>query len=197
MKLQTKLFIPMLALATVAALGTGNLAPASAQQNPESQQVAPRGSAPQPPKNTLAGQVDRALSSMPRYTIFDNIAYKVRGGKVVLSGQVAQPIVKSDAEDAVKSIKGVTLVVDKIQVLPLSPFDDQTRQAEYHAIYDFPSLSHYGLGSYHAIRIIVDNGHVTLYGTVDSKSDADTANIRANSVPNVFSVTNNLTVQAS
>jgi osmotically-inducible protein OsmY len=75
--------------------------------------------------------------------------------------------------------------------------DDQTRQAEFHAIYDYPSLSRYGLGSYHAIRIIVNNGHVTLYGTVDSKADADTANIRANGVPNVFSVTNLLTVQAS
>jgi hypothetical protein len=150
-----------------------------------------------PAKNSLTGQVDHALSMMPRYTIFDNISFRVKGTKVVLVGQVTDPIVKSDAENAAKGVKGVTQVVDKIQVLPLSPMDDQTRQAEYHAIYDYPSLSHYGLGSYHAIRIIVNNGHVTLYGTVDSKADADTANIRANGVPNVFSVTNDLTVSAS
>jgi hyperosmotically inducible periplasmic protein len=155
------------------------------------------GAADQPKLTGLAGQVDHALNMLPRYTVFDNIAFKVRGTKVVLLGEVTQPVKKDDAENAVKGVKGVTQVVDKIQVLPPSPMDDQTRTAEYHAIYDFPSLSHYGLGSYHAIRIIVNNGHVTLVGTVDSKADADTANVRANGVPGVFSVTNQLTVQPS
>jgi hyperosmotically inducible periplasmic protein len=123
--------------------------------------------------------------------------FRVKGTKVILMGQVTQPAVKSDAESAVKDVKGVTTVVNKIEVLPVSPFDDQTRQAEFHAIYDYPTLSRYNLGSYHAIHIIVKNGHVTLYGTVDSKADADTANIRANGVPGVFSVTNELTVQGS
>jgi hyperosmotically inducible protein len=182
MKVRRTTLISTLILATALMFGAGYLAG-----------TAVAASAP----NTLTGQVDHALSMMPRYTIFDNIAFKVKGTKVVLLGQVTQPIVKEDAENAAKGVKGVTQVVDKIEVLPLSPMDDQTRQAEYHAIYDYPSLQHYGLGSYHAIRIIVDNGHVTLVGTVDSKADYDTANIRANSVPGVFSVTNNLVVQPS
>ena len=166
MNVRRKTWIPGLILATAVTFGAGYAvgfaAPAAAEP------------ATAPAKNSLTGQVDHALSMMPRYTVFDNIS-----------------------ENAAKGVKGVTQVVDKIEVLPLSPMDDQTRQAEFHAIYDYPSLSRYGLGSYHAIRIIVNNGHVTLYGTVNSKADADTANIRANGVPNVFSVTNLLTVQAS
>jgi hypothetical protein len=189
MNVRRKTWIPGLILATAVTFGAGYAvgfaAPAAAEP------------ATAPAKNSLTGQVDHALSMMPRYTVFDNISFKVRGTKVILLGQVTQPITKSDAENAAKNVKGVTQVVDKIEVLPLSPMDDQTRQAEFHAIYDYPSLSRYGLGSYHAIRIIVNNGHVTLYGTVNSKADADTANIRANGVPNVFSVTNLLTVQAS
>jgi hyperosmotically inducible periplasmic protein len=189
MNVRRKNWIPGLLLATAIAFGAGYAAGAAAPPA-----AAPATAAA---KNSLTGQVDHALSMMPRYTIFDNISFRVKGTKVVLLGQVTDPVVKTDAENSVKGVKGVTQVVDKIEVLPLSPMDDQTRQAEYHAIYDYPSLSHYGLGSYHAIRIIVNNGHVTLYGTVDSKTDADTANIRANGVPNVFSVTNNLTVQPS
>ena len=189
MNIRGKNWIGGLLLATAFTFGAGYVAGAAA----------PAAAAPAAAlaKNSLAGQVDHALSMMPRYTVFDNIAFKVRGTKVVLLGEVTDPVAKSDAEEAVKGVKGVRAVVDKIIVLPLSPMDDQTRQAEYHAIYDYPSLSHYGLGSYHAIRIIVDNGHVTLVGTVDTKADANTAYIRADGVPNVFSVVNQLTVQCS
>ena len=189
MNIRGKNWIGGLLLATAFTFGAGYVAGAAA----------PAAAAPAAAlaKNSLAGQVDHALSMMPRYTVFDNIAFKVRGTKVVLLGEVTDPVAKSDAEEAVKGVKGVRAVVDKIIVLPLSPMDDQTRQAEYHAIYDYPSLSHYGLGSYHAIRISVDNGHVTLVGTVDTKADANTAYIRADGVPNVFSVVNQLTVQGS
>ncbi|MGB6199601.1 MAG: BON domain-containing protein [Candidatus Acidiferrales bacterium] len=159
-------------------------------------QAAPAAKSPKAP-TTLTSQVDHALSMLPRYTVFDNIAFKVKGTKVILLGQVTEPVKKEDAENAAKGVSGVTQVVNKIQVLPLSPMDDQTRQAEFHAIYDYPSLQRYGLGSLHAIRIIVDNGHVTLVGIVNSKTDSDTASIRANGVPGVFSVTNNLVVQPS
>jgi hyperosmotically inducible protein len=96
----------------------------------------------------------------------------------------------------VRSVKGVTDVDNQIQVLPVSPMDEQTRMAEFRAIYEYPSLQRYGVGSLKAIHIIVDNGHVTLVGTVDSQADKDTAGIRANGVPGVFSVTNNLAVPA-
>jgi hyperosmotically inducible protein len=113
---------------------------------------------------------------------------------VTLLGQVTRPVTKSDSENAVKHIEGVNQVVNKIEVLPASPMDDQSRLALYRAIYGFPSLEKYALGVQKPIRIIVNNGHVTLEGVVDSESDKDTAGIRANSVPGIFSVTNNLQV---
>ena len=116
------------------------------------------------------------------------------GGTVTLLGQVTRPVTKSDSENAVKHIEGVNQVVNRIEVLPASPMDDQLRLALYRAIYGFPSLEKYALGVQKPIRIIVNNGHVTLEGVVDSESDKDTAGIRANSVPGIFSVTNNLQV---
>ena len=68
------------------------------------------------------------------------------------------------------------------------------RRAEYRSIYGFAGLYRYAMGTQPSIRIIVDNGHVTLVGVVDSEADKNIANIRANSVPGVFSVTNNLRV---
>jgi len=113
---------------------------------------------------------------------------------VTLSGQVTWPVVKSDAEHAVKKIPGVTQVVDNIKVLPLSPLDNQIRRAEYRAIFGFGSLYRYAMGAVPSIHIIVDNGHVTLVGVVDNEADKNMANIRANGVPGVFSVTNDLRV---
>jgi osmotically-inducible protein OsmY len=118
----------------------------------------------------------------------------VNGGTVTLLGQVTRPVTKSDAENSIKHIEGVDQVVNKIEVLPPSPMDDQSRLALYRAIYGFPTLEKYAMGVQKPIRIIVNNGHVTLEGVVDTQSDKDTANIRANSVPGIFSVTNNLQV---
>jgi hyperosmotically inducible protein len=112
-------------------------------------------------------------------------------------GQVRRPDIKDDAGKAVKGIEGVQSVDNQIQVLPLSPMDDQIRRAEFQAIYSFPSLQKYSDMALAPIHIIVDNGHVTLEGVVDNEADKDAAGIRANSVPNVFAVTNNLHVQKS
>jgi hyperosmotically inducible periplasmic protein len=79
-------------------------------------------------------------------------------------------------------------------VLPTSPMDDRLRVRLYHAIYGYPSLEKYALGVQKPIRIIVRNGKVTLEGVVDNEGDKNIANIRANSVSGVFSVTNNLQV---
>jgi hyperosmotically inducible protein len=97
----------------------------------------------------------------------------------------------------VKRIEGVTRVVNNIEVLPLSPMDNRIRIAEYRAIYGFPSLNRYALGALPPIHIIVKNGNVTLHGVVVSQADKNTAGIRANGVPGVFSVTNDLQVEKS
>jgi hyperosmotically inducible periplasmic protein len=142
----------------------------------------------------LADQVRHQLVMIPYYSVFDDLNYKVDNGVVTLAGEVTRPVVKDDAEQAVKHLPGVTQVIDNIRVLPLSSFDNRIRMAEYRAIYGFGGLYRYAMGTQPAIHIIVDNGHVTLVGVVDRQGDKDIANIRANSVPGVFSVTNDLRV---
>ncbi|HEV2389073.1 MAG TPA: BON domain-containing protein [Candidatus Acidoferrales bacterium] len=142
----------------------------------------------------LNKQVHHELATLPWYGVFDNLEYRIDGSQVALLGQVVNPVTKSDAENRVKHIEGVTRVVDRIQVLPLSPFDDQIRRAEYRAIFSEPSLSRYSMGVIPAIHIIVDNGHVTLEGVVDNAMDRNLANMRARMVPDVFSVTNHLRI---
>src|SRR5208337_2684302 len=135
----------------------------------------------------LADQVRHELVMLPYYSVFDDLNYTVdnASGVVTLSGAVTRPVVKDDAERAVKHLPGVTQVVNNIRVLPLSSFDNRIRMAEYRAIYGFAGLYRYAMGTQPAIHIIVDNGHVTLVGVVDRQGDKDIANIRANSVPGV------------
>ena len=144
--------------------------------------------------DNLIKEVRHQLLLLPYYSVFDNLLYKVDGDKVTLMGQVVRPTLKSDAENVVKEIEGVSGVNNEIQVLPVSPMDDQLRRAVYRALYGDAVLSRYGMSALPSIHIIVNNGHVTLEGVVDSESDKNLANIRANGVPNVFSVTNNLVV---
>jgi len=145
----------------------------------------------------LIKEVRHELRLLPYYTVFDNLAFKVEGDKVTLLGQVVRPTLKSDAEAAVKSIEGVASLVNDIEVLPVSPMDDQLRRAVYQAIYGDTALSRYGFQAMPSIHIIVKNGNVTLEGVVDSESDKNLANLRASAVPNAFSVKNNLTVASS
>jgi hyperosmotically inducible protein len=95
----------------------------------------------------------------------------------------------------VKHLPGVTDVVNNIKVLPLSPFDNRIRAAEYRAIFGFSNLYRYAMGANPSVHIIVDNGHVTLKGVVANEADRNLAYIRANSVPGVFSVTNDLLIE--
>jgi hyperosmotically inducible periplasmic protein len=142
----------------------------------------------------LAAQVRHELVMIPYYNVFDDLNYRVDNGVVTLSGEVTQPVVKDDAERSIKHLAGVTQVINNIRVLPLSSFDNRIRMAEYRSIYGFGGLYRYGMGTQPSIHIIVENGHVTLVGVVDREADKDTANIRANMVPGVFSVTNDLRV---
>jgi hyperosmotically inducible protein len=127
-------------------------------------------------------------------TAFNAISVKVHDGLVLLGGHAVGPVSASTAVNLAKSTKGVQKVIDKIQVDPLSPMDNGIRRAEFRAIYGFPSLNRYAINPLKPIRISVQNGHVTLYGVVDSQADKNAAGIRANTVPGVFSVTNNLEV---
>jgi len=111
-----------------------------------------------------------------------------------LFGQVTRPVLKSDAENVVKKIEGIEKVDNQIEVLPPSPMDDQLRLRLYRAIYGYAPLQKYALGVLKPIRIIVKGGHVTLEGVVDNASDKNVAGLRANGVPGVFSITNNLAV---
>jgi hyperosmotically inducible protein len=142
----------------------------------------------------LTKEVRHVLVMLPYYSVFDNLAYRVEGDKVILEGQVTRPSIKSDAEAAVKGVSGVNSVESNIEVLPPSPMDDQLRRALYRAIYGEPSLSRYGFAAVASIHIIVKNGNVTLEGLVDNEGDKNLAGLRANGVPNIFSVKNNLQV---
>jgi hyperosmotically inducible periplasmic protein len=142
----------------------------------------------------IAREVRHELLMLPYFGVFDNIAYKVDGYNVTLLGQVVRPSLKSDAENAVKHIEGVEKVDNQIEVLPPSPMDDRLRLALYHAIYGDPALEKYALGVQKPIRIIVNNGHVSLEGVVDNETDKNIAGLRAKGVPGTFSVTNNLQV---
>jgi hyperosmotically inducible protein len=141
---------------------------------------------------SVAQQVRHELLMLPYYGIFDNLAYKVEGSTVTLYGQVTRPITRSDAEANVKRIKGVERVVNNIEVLPASSFDDAIRARTYREIVRTASLYRYTLGAHPSLHIIVNGGHVTLEGVVANKTDRQLAYLAASRVPGVFSVTNNL-----
>ncbi|GAC1702494.1 MAG: hypothetical protein NVS9B4_08020 [Candidatus Acidiferrum sp.] len=157
----------------------------------------PAAQSQEPANKNLVREVRHQLVLLPYYSVFDNLAFKVEGDKVTLYGQVVRPTLKSDAENVVKSIEGVGKVENRIEVLPLSPMDDQVRRTAYRAIYGDQVLSRYSMSAVPSIHIIVKNGALTLEGVADTQADKDLAGIRANGVPNVFSVTNNLTVAGS
>jgi len=148
-------------------------------------------------QDRIAREVRHELLMLPYFGVFDNLAFKVDGGTVILTGQVVRPSLKSDAENSVKHVEGVEKVDNQIEVLPPSSMDDGIRLQLFRAIYGYPALEKYSLGVQKPIRIIVKSGRVTLEGVVDSDADKNLVGIRANGVPNIFSVTNNLRVEGS
>jgi hyperosmotically inducible periplasmic protein len=143
----------------------------------------------------LQKEVRHELVMLPNINIFDNLAFRVDGNTVTLMGQVTEPVKKSDAENVVKHIEGVGQVDNQIEVLPLSPNDDQIRRATYLTLVRQPQLQRYFMQAVPPIRIIVKNGNVSLEGVVANKVDSDFAKITANGVPGVFSVTDSLRVE--
>jgi BON domain len=152
---------------------------------------------PAPVQKSLEEQVRHEINMLPYYGVFDDLAFRVDGNKVTLLGQVWQPWLKRDTVNAVKRLEGVAKVDDQIEVLPLSSFDDRIRWQEVRAIYGYPALNRYGLGTHPSIHIIVKNGNVTLKGVVANTADRQLVYLRANGVPGVFSVTNELQLDPS
>jgi len=149
------------------------------------------------PKGDLPDAVRHQLVMLPYYSVFDDLQFSVDNGVVTLAGDVTRPVLKSDAGNVVKNITGVTSVVNNIKVLPLSSFDNRIRVATYRSVFGYAGLYRYAMGANPSIHIIVDNGHVTLKGVVSNQGDKNIAYIRANGVPGVFSVTNDLVVAGS
>jgi len=125
---------------------------------------------------------------------FNFLAIEVKDGVVTLSGDTMWDVPKDSALAIVAQTPGVKDIVSDVTVLPTSLFDDSLRARTARAIYRDPVLGRYASDPVHPIRIVVDNGHVTLYGTVENAMDKNIAGIRANSVPGAFSVENKLVV---
>lgn len=126
--------------------------------------------------------------------VFSAISVEVQNGVVTLGGHARGPVTKQSALALTQYMPGVKDVIDRIQVDPVSQFDDGIRLAVYNAIYNYAPLMEYADVPSRPIRISVQNQNVTLYGVVDNEMDKELIGIRANLVPNVFHVTNNLVV---
>ena len=149
------------------------------------------------PDAQLQAKLQKAITyDMVGYgtTAFDAITVQVQNGEVTLGGHAYGPVDASDAVAIVANTKGVRDVMDNIQVDPVSSNDDRIRRAVFRAVYSYPLLNQFLIDPAKPIRIQVANGHVTLYGEVDNQSQKNAAGIQANTVPGVFSVTNDLQV---
>jgi hyperosmotically inducible periplasmic protein len=143
----------------------------------------------------LSKEVRHRLRMLPYYGVFDNLAYSVNGSAVTLYGQVVRPSTRSDAARSISRIEGVTKVVNNIEVLPLSGFDDRVRAQTYRSIANTAGLYRYLVGANPSLHIIVNRGHVTLTGVVGSRGDRQLAYMAASRVFGSFSVTNALQVE--
>jgi len=166
--------------------------------------------------------VQKNLGSLDHYAVFDWITFGIKGKTIVLKGYASRPILKEEASAAVKGIEGVQAVDNQIEVLPMSPNDNRIRIAVYNRIYTNPALSRYNANQgslahalapwpniavraggitnsppvgYHAIHIIVKNGHVILFGVVLTAGDAEIAEIMASGAPGAFSVDSQLVAE--
>lgn len=146
------------------------------------------------PRERLMERIRKQLVTLPYYGVFDNLAFKLQRDTVILYGQVLRPTTRKDAEERVSKIEGVERVINNIEVLPLSPSDEDIRRRTYRAVFG-GTLSRYALGANPSIHIVVNRGRVTLEGVVSNSMDRQLAYMSANGVPGVFSVTNHLRVE--
>ena len=147
--------------------------------------------------NHLTSEIRKELVTLPFFSVFDWLEGNVQpDGTVYLRGQVTRPTLKSDAQRRVEKVEGVDNVVNRIEVLPLSPNDDRLRRAVFRELFNSGSpLFRYGQQSVPPIHIIVNRGRLTLKGVVANKGDSDIANIKARGVSGLFEVRNELRVE--
>jgi hyperosmotically inducible protein len=160
--------------------------------------------------------VRRALERLPYYGVLDYMTFGVNRGVVTLNGYAYSGSLKTAAEIAARRSAGVDEVANRLEVLPASPDDDRIRWVAFYKIYTDAFLSRYASGGewsvrreliearrfngmyqplgLYAIHIVVRNGHVTLFGVVDSDADKQIAEVRAREVSGVFAVENEIVV---
>ncbi|HSK71002.1 MAG TPA: BON domain-containing protein [Pyrinomonadaceae bacterium] len=143
---------------------------------------------------TLEQQIFKELIKLPYYGVFDHIAYEVKGDTVILYGKINNAMNKKQAEREVRDIAGVRNVVNNIEILPPSPFDNSIRYRTLRTFANTGGLYRYLWEPNPSVRIIVDRGHITLEGYVANRGDYNLMNILANGVPGVFTVRNNLKI---
>jgi osmotically-inducible protein OsmY len=148
------------------------------------------------PDAQLAAQLDRKLyyDRIGYDNHFNYVTASVKDGVVTLSGETRTDVGRDSAVDLANRMAGVKEVVNDIQVAPTSNFDDEIRIRAFQAIYRDPVLVRYATDPAAPIRIVVSNGKLTLYGTVENVMDKNIAGIRANQVFGAFTVQNNLEV---
>jgi hyperosmotically inducible protein len=153
--------------------------------------------------NVPDAQLEQKLAQKLRYVrsgfdiTFDYFALGVKDGVVTVEGQDRTGVGRDEALADIANMPGVKDVVANISIEPVSIFDDGLRIRAARALYRDPVLSKYAIDPARPIRIIVDNGHVTLYGSVDSKMDKEVAGMRANQLFGAFSVDNKLVVEGN
>ena len=125
---------------------------------------------------------------------FNNLTIGVKDGVATVGGDVYNDVARDSALAIVQRMPGVKDVVSEVKVLPTSIYDNDLRIRMARAIYRDSVLGRYAADPVDPIRIVVDNGHVTLYGTVQSEMDKNIAGVRANGVFGAFSVDNKLAV---
>jgi len=145
----------------------------------------------------LSREIRHEILILPFYSVFDSVNFTLQGNKVILTGLVLRHSLRKHAEEAVKSIEGIDVVENRIEILPTSPSDDELRSGIYRAIYEDTTLAHYAVQSVPPVHIIVKNGNVSLEGSVESLADKNLAGTRAGNVPGVHNLKNNLVVQAN
>ena len=144
----------------------------------------------------ISQQIRHEIALLPYTGIWDWVEADLQAdGSLVLRGDVTRPSTKTDAAFRVSRIEGLARVIMRSD-LPLSPADDSIRSASIDVIQSISTLSGYALGANPSIHIIVDNGRVTLKGVVANAMDKQLAGIAANGVFGVFSVENDLAVEA-
>ncbi len=151
--------------------------------------------------NVPDAQLEQKLAKKLRYVregydiTFDYFALGVKDGVVTVEGQDRTGLGRDEALFDIANTPGVKDVIDNVSLEPVSQFDDGLRLRAMRVIYGDSVLSKYAMDPARPIRIVVDNGHMTLYGSVDNKMDKEVAGIRANQLFGAFSVDNKLQVE--